>query len=132
MHSAESGGRVLWLKLPNNVRNIPIKPQHATTAVAFASHDSLFVAGVRKHLYLWDVNTQQVSYRSFIIFFYYSCIPSGELYRTKLFAESDILKDKDISGQLSFLYYDFSLLTTVSKSSPISLCGETVAFRSEI
>uniref|UniRef100_A0A8R1E8B0 WD_REPEATS_REGION domain-containing protein n=1 Tax=Caenorhabditis japonica TaxID=281687 RepID=A0A8R1E8B0_CAEJA len=48
------------LKLPPNVRNIPIRPNHTTTAIAFAAHDSVFVAGVRKNLYLWNVASTEL------------------------------------------------------------------------
>ncbi|EFP10882.1 hypothetical protein CRE_30786 [Caenorhabditis remanei] len=50
----------IFLKLPLNVRNIPIRPRHTTTAVTFASHDTVFVAGVRKHLFLWNVASTEL------------------------------------------------------------------------
>ncbi|ULT89955.1 hypothetical protein L3Y34_008385 [Caenorhabditis briggsae] len=50
----------IFLKLPLNVRNIPIRPRHTTTAVTFASHDTVFVAGVRKHLFLWNVSSTEL------------------------------------------------------------------------
>ena len=43
------------LKLPDGVRNIPIRPMHSTSPATLAANDSLFVAGVRRNLYLWTV-----------------------------------------------------------------------------
>ncbi|CAI2355495.1 unnamed protein product [Caenorhabditis sp. 36 PRJEB53466] len=50
----------VFLKLPANVRNIPIRPNHTTTAITLAAHDTVFVAGVRKHLFLWNVVTTEL------------------------------------------------------------------------
>uniref|UniRef100_A0AC35UEM1 NACHT domain-containing protein n=1 Tax=Rhabditophanes sp. KR3021 TaxID=114890 RepID=A0AC35UEM1_9BILA len=45
------------LKLPNGVRNIPVKPLHTTSVMTFSSNDSLFVAAVKNQLYIWKVDS---------------------------------------------------------------------------
>ncbi|EGT47150.1 hypothetical protein CAEBREN_31734 [Caenorhabditis brenneri] len=45
----------IFLKLPQNVHNIPIRPRHSISTVTFASHDTVFVAGVKKTMFLWNV-----------------------------------------------------------------------------
>ncbi|VDK17375.1 unnamed protein product [Anisakis simplex] len=52
--------KLVNLRLPTGVRNIPIRPMHTTTAITLASEDRIFVAGVRKYLYLWDMKTEQL------------------------------------------------------------------------
>lgn len=45
------------LKLPPDVRNIPIRPMHTTSALTACVSDTLFVAGVRKHFYIFNAST---------------------------------------------------------------------------
>lgn len=52
--------KLVTLKLPGDVRNIPIKPMHTTSAVVLSCNDTLFVAGVRKNFYIFNVANQQV------------------------------------------------------------------------
>ncbi|GMT03651.1 hypothetical protein PENTCL1PPCAC_25825, partial [Pristionchus entomophagus] len=52
--------QLLSLKLPANVRNVPIRPMHSTSALTFASNDTIFVAGTRRHLYLWNIASEQL------------------------------------------------------------------------
>lgn len=48
------------LKLPADVRNIPIRPMHTTSAVALSCGDTIFVAGVRKNLYIFNIASAQL------------------------------------------------------------------------
>ncbi|KAI6183552.1 hypothetical protein M3Y97_00500900 [Aphelenchoides bicaudatus] len=52
--------KVIRLHLPVDVRNIPIKPMHSTSAVVLCCADALFVAGVRKNLYIFNLSTAQL------------------------------------------------------------------------
>lgn len=42
------------------MRNIPIKPMHTTSAIALSCGDTVFVAGIRKNLYIWNINSTEV------------------------------------------------------------------------
>lgn len=53
--------QLVRLQLPADVRNIPIKPMHTTSAVVLCCGDALFVAGVRKNLYIFNLSNSQVS-----------------------------------------------------------------------
>ena len=48
------------LRLPADVRNIPIKPMHTTSTMALACGDTVFVAGMRRALYIWNVESGQL------------------------------------------------------------------------
>ncbi|KAI6199667.1 hypothetical protein M3Y96_00651200 [Aphelenchoides besseyi] len=48
------------LHLPDDVRNIPVRPMHTTSSIASCCNDALFVAGVRKNLYIFNVGTSQL------------------------------------------------------------------------
>ncbi|CAB3397348.1 unnamed protein product [Caenorhabditis bovis] len=60
LYRENCGYEPILLHLPFNIRNIPIRPRHTTSTVSFASHDTVFVAGIRKHLYLWNVKTTEL------------------------------------------------------------------------
>uniref|UniRef100_A0A915AEI7 WD_REPEATS_REGION domain-containing protein n=1 Tax=Parascaris univalens TaxID=6257 RepID=A0A915AEI7_PARUN len=60
LYEASEGKKLVNLRLPSGVRNIPIRPMHTTTAITLASEDTIFVAGVRKYLYLWNVSNAQL------------------------------------------------------------------------
>ncbi|KAE9547865.1 hypothetical protein FO519_008926, partial [Halicephalobus sp. NKZ332] len=47
------------LNLPVEIRNIPIRPMHTTSTVALCCNDTLFVAGIRKNLYIFNVAAKQ-------------------------------------------------------------------------
>ncbi|KAI6228770.1 hypothetical protein M3Y99_01185600 [Aphelenchoides fujianensis] len=51
---------LITLTLPDDVRNIPVRPMHTTSAVTSCCNDALFVAGVRKNLYIFNVSTAQL------------------------------------------------------------------------
>lgn len=50
-----------FLTLPVEIRNIPIRPMHTTSTVALCCNDTLFVAGIRKNLYIFNVASKQVT-----------------------------------------------------------------------
>ncbi|KAK0413280.1 hypothetical protein QR680_006708 [Steinernema hermaphroditum] len=53
-------GRVVRLHLPVGVRNTPIRPMHTSATMALARNESLFVVGLRKSLYIWQMDSQQL------------------------------------------------------------------------
>lgn len=55
--------QLVKLQLPNDVRNIPIKPNHTTSAICMCCSDALFVAGVRKNLYIFNLSNAQVYFK---------------------------------------------------------------------
>ncbi|CAI4228678.1 unnamed protein product [Auanema sp. JU1783] len=55
-----SSGSLIELSLPLNIRNIPIRPNHSTTVITFASNDTIFVAAIRKHLYFYGIESKQL------------------------------------------------------------------------
>uniref|UniRef100_A0A1I8AA47 WD_REPEATS_REGION domain-containing protein n=2 Tax=Steinernema glaseri TaxID=37863 RepID=A0A1I8AA47_9BILA len=53
-------GKVVRLHLPVGVRNTPIRPMHTSATMALARNESLFVVGLRKSLYIWEMDSQQL------------------------------------------------------------------------
>lgn len=78
LYEASDDKKLVNLRLPSGVRNIPIRPMHTTTAITLASEDTVFVAGVRKYLYLWNVSNAQVNKAP--LQYYYSLFASSCLH----------------------------------------------------
>ncbi|TKR88811.1 hypothetical protein L596_012996 [Steinernema carpocapsae] len=53
-------GKVVRLSLPVGIRNTPIRPMHTSATIALARNESLFVVGLRKSLYIWEMDSQQL------------------------------------------------------------------------
>lgn len=51
---------VTKVRLPQGVRNVPLKPLKVTSPVAFTLNYELFAAGVRKNIYIWNMANEQL------------------------------------------------------------------------
>lgn len=54
----EAGSPMVY-RLPHSVRNISIKPMHSNSA-AISKNNAYLIAGVRKVLYVWDINSREL------------------------------------------------------------------------